>query len=128
MGDGVRTSSYDRNTTLDQDDILEKCVRRAYAKDSKASILEELIDKILNGVWENSDSEYGDREVFAWVMGHGNKEEKAHIDQRMCDEKNPLCIDAYQYEDCLDELPRFKAKLEKKDSYADMYNEVVGED
>ena len=45
MGDGVRTSSYDRNTTLDQDDILEKCVRRAYAKDSKASILEELVDK-----------------------------------------------------------------------------------
>jgi len=128
MGDGVRTSSYDRNTTLDQDDILEKCVRRAYTKSSKASLLEELVDKILDDVWGNSDSEYGDRDIFTWVMEWGTKKEKAHIDQRMCDGKNPLCIEEYQYEHYLDELPQFKAKLEKKDSYADMYNEVVGED
>ena len=121
MGDIVRSSNYEKNTTLNQEDILEKCIRRSYANYGKKDLVQELVERITEEVWGYSDTEYGDRKVFDWVMGCGTKKEKAFIDQRLCDEDSPLCIEKYQYEDYLDELPKFKAKLEE---YGGFDNEV----
>ncbi len=113
MGDIVRSSNYERNTTLNQEDILEKCIRRSYANYGKKDLIQELVERITEEIWGYSDTEYGERKVFDWVMGCGTKKEKAFIDQRLCDEDRPLCIEEYQYEDYLDELPKFKTKLEE---------------
>ena len=111
MGDIARMMNYERNTELDQEDILENCLKRAYGKDTKAQLLDQLIEKITDEIWQNSDCEVGDNQVFYWVMNYGNKKEIDHIDERLCDSENPLCIAPDEYEEYLDYLPKFKAKL-----------------
>tara|TARA_R100000329_G_scaffold139324_1_gene121189 strand:+ start:298 stop:642 length:345 start_codon:yes stop_codon:yes gene_type:complete len=111
MGDIARMINYERNTELDQEDILENCLKRAYGKDTKAQLLDKLVEKITEEIWQCSDDERGDNEVFYWVINYGNKKEIDHIDERLCDPKSPLCIDSNEYEAYLDYLPKFKAKL-----------------
>ena len=114
MGDLARMMNYESNTELDQENILVNCLERAYGKDTKAQLLDQLIEKITEEIWQNSDSEVGDNQVFYWVMNYGNKKEIDHIDERLCDSKNHLCIDSDEYEAYLNYLPKFKAKLERE--------------
>lgn len=137
MGDITRYSQYERNTELNNENILEKCIRRCYAKTSKAQLLEELVNKLIEETTESYDSEDQDERIFEWVMLCGTKKEKAHMDERLCAEENALHVGSYYLEDCLDELPKFKAILEKEqaemlarkeaqDNYALLYNLAVG--
>ena len=78
MGDLARMMNYESNTELDQENILVNCLERAYGKDTKAQLLDQLIEKITEEIWQNSDSEVGDNQVFYWVMNYGNKKEIDH--------------------------------------------------
>ena len=136
MGDISRYSQYERNTELDNEDILEKCIKRCYSKSSKKQLLIELVDKLVEEIVESYD-EYQDEKIFEWIMEYGTKKEKAFIDERMCADENAMHINEYCYEDYLDELPKFKAMLEKeevealakedaKNNYATAYNLAIG--
>jgi hypothetical protein len=111
MGDLARMMNYETNTELNQVNILKNCLKRAYGRDTKAQLLDQLVKKIIDEIWHFSDSEFGDNEVFYWVMNYGNKKEIDHIDNRLCDSERPLCIAPNEYEEYLDYLPKFKAKL-----------------
>ena len=137
MGSVARYSQYERNTELNNEDILEKCIKRCYSKSSKKQLLIELVDKLVEEIVESYD-EYQDEQIFEWVMAYGTKKEKAYIDQRMCADENAMCINEYCYEDYLDELPKFKAMLEKeqakalakkhaKNNHATAYNLAIGD-
>ena len=136
MGDISRYSQYERNTELNNEDILEKCIRRLYSKSSKAQLYEELVNKLVEEIVESYDEDQDER-IFEWVMLCGTKKEKAHMDERLCADENAMYVGSYYLEDCLDELPRFKAMLETeqaealarkeaKDNYASAYNLAIG--
>ena len=55
MGDLARMMNYESNTELDQENILVNCLERAYGKDTKAQLLDQLIEKITEEIWQNSD-------------------------------------------------------------------------
>ena len=44
MGDISRYSQYERNTELNNENILEKCIKRCYSKSSKKQLFIELVD------------------------------------------------------------------------------------
>ena len=136
MGDISRYSQYERNTELNNENILEKCIKRCYSKSSKKQLLIELVDKLVEEIVESYDEDQ-DEKIFEWVMAYGTKKEKAFIDKRMCAEENAMHIYKHCYEYYLDELPKFKAMLEKeeaealakehaKNNYATAYNLAIG--
>jgi hypothetical protein len=136
MGDITRYSQYERNTELNNENILEKCIKRCYSKSSKKQLLIELVDKLVEEIVESYDEDQ-DEQIFQWIMEYGTKKEKAFIDERLCADENAMHINKYCYEDYLDELPKFKAMLEKeeaealakehaKNNYATAYNLAIG--
>ena len=56
MGDISRYSQYERNTELNNEDILEKCIRRLYSKSSKAQLYEELVNKLVEEIRKGEQS------------------------------------------------------------------------
>ena len=136
MGSVSRYNQYERNTSLDNEDILEKCIRRGYSKVSKAMLYEELVEKLIQEVIDEYDSEYKDTKIFEYVMAYGTKKEIGFIDQRLCDEENPMDVDRDTYQWYLDELPGLQAKIDKeeaeaeaieqaKENYATAYNMAI---
>ena len=136
MGEVARYSQYERNTELNNEDILEKCIKRCYSKTSRKQLFIELVDKLVEEIVESYD-ENQDEKIFEWVMLCGTKKEKAYMDERLCADENAMHINEYCYEDYLDELPKFKAMLEKeeaealakehaKNNYATAYNLAIG--
>ena len=136
MGEVARYSQYERNTELNNEDILEKCIKRCYSKTSRKQLFIELVDKLVEEIVESYD-ENQDEKIFEWVMLCGTKKEKAYMDERLCADENAMHVGSYYLEDCMDELPRFKAMLEKeqaealakehaKNNYALMYNLATG--
>lgn len=135
MGSIARYSQYERNTELNNEDILEKCIKRCYSKTSRKQLFIELVDKLVEEIVESYDEDQDER-IFEWVMLCGTKKEKAYMDERLCADENAMHINEYCYEDYLDELPKFKAMLEKeeaealaiehaKDNYATAYNMAI---
>ena len=136
MGEVARYSQYERNTELNNENILEKCIKRCYSKTSRKQLFIELVDKLVEEIVESYDEDQDER-IFEWVMLCGTKKEKAHMDERLCADENAMHVGSYYLEDCMDELPRFKAMLEKeqaealakehaKNNYALMYNLATG--
>ncbi len=135
MGSIARYSQYERNTVLNNEDILEKCIKRLYSKSRKKQLFIELVDKLVEEIIESYDEDQ-DKKIFEWVMLSGTEKEIAFIDQRLCDVENPMDVDEYTYQWYLDELPGFKAMLEKekaealaienaKNNYATAYNMAI---